>query len=62
MIDPNKHVYCSRCAHFEVIEDIDEDDEMYILRPQCQYMDKCDIWDCEDSKPFKDRPFYKEII
>lgn len=59
MIDPNKHVYCSRCAHFEVIDAIDKEGA-YSPMPKCEHSDECDIWDCEDSKPFKDRPFYKE--
>ena len=54
-MNENKHVYCTRCKHFRIIEK--EKGDFY---PECEHIDKCDIWDCEDSKPFKDRPYYEE--
>lgn len=54
-MNENKHVYCTRCKHFRVIEKGKDD-----FYPDCDYKDKCDIWDCEDSTPFKNRPCYEE--
>jgi hypothetical protein len=51
----NTHVYCTKCNNFELNE-IGEDD----YTPDCKYKDKCDLQDCEDSRPFKDRPYYEE--
>ena len=50
-VNKNIHVYCTNCAEFRL------DDEGI---PYCPYEDKCDIWDCEDSKPLKQRPYYVE--
>jgi hypothetical protein len=45
-------VYCSNCKHFRL------DDESI---PYCPYEEKeCDIRDCEDSRPFRERPMYEE--
>jgi len=45
----NKHVYCTHCKHFKI-----EDGT-----PFCKYDAMCDIYDCEDSKPFQERPMWK---
>lgn len=46
------HVYCTNCKHFRL------DDESI---PYCPYEEKeCDIRDCEDSRPFRERPMYEE--
>jgi hypothetical protein len=55
----NKHinvtqVYCTGCNNFE-LKEINND---YI--PDCKYKDICDLRDCEDSKPFEDRPYYED--
>ena len=44
------HVYCTQCQHFRT-------DDEYL--PYCPFEGECDIWNCEDSRPFKDRPRYK---
>ena len=43
------HVYCTQCQYFRT------DDEHL---PYCPFEGECDINDCEDSRPFKDRPRY----
>jgi hypothetical protein len=46
------HVYCTNCKHFRL-----DDEEI----PYCPYEEKeCDIRDCEDSRPFRERPMYEE--
>lgn len=50
-MDLKEYVYCTNCKNFK----IEKDDT-----PNCQYYDKCDIWDCEDSKSREERPFYEE--
>src|SRR5574344_750281 len=46
------HVYCTNCKHFRL------DDE---LIPYCPYEEKeCDIRNCEDGRPFRERPMYEE--
>ena len=45
------HVYCTHCLYFR----LDDKD-----KPYCPFEDKCDICDCEDSKPYSERPMYKE--
>lgn len=44
------HVYCTNCQHFRA-------DDEYL--PYCPFEDKCNIWNCEDSKPFRERPRYE---
>ncbi len=44
------YVYCTQCKHFNIDED---------LTPNCIYEDECDILDCEDGQPFKERPKYE---
>lgn len=47
------HVYCTNCKHLRL-----DDEEI----PYCQFEEKeCDIWDFNDSKPFKERPMYEPI-
>lgn len=43
-------VYCTDCKYFRIEEDI----------PECEYENDCCICDCEDSKPFEDRPMYEK--
>ena len=48
----NSYVYCTDCKHFRL-----DDEEI----PYCPYEEKeCDIRDCEDSRPFKERPMYEK--
>jgi hypothetical protein len=49
------HVYCTECKHFNY-KIINDDGD---FKPFCIHEDKCNIWDCEDSKPYKDRPRYE---
>ena len=46
-------VYCTKCKHcnLEIIDNV-----LYV----CIHEDECDSWDCEDSRPIEDRPFYEE--
>lgn len=48
-MNPDTYVYCTNCIDFRL------DNEGL---PYCQYENKCDIYDCNDSKPFKLRPYY----
>lgn len=50
-IKNNTHVYCTNCIHFRL-----DDKEI----PYCPFEDKCDINDCEDSRPFNERLYYEE--
>ncbi|GEM_PF-3130382 len=47
------HVYCANCQNFRT----DDKD-----KPYCPFEDECDIWNCEDSRPFKERPRYEPKI
>jgi hypothetical protein len=29
--------------------------------PCCPFENECNIWDCDDSKPYKERPYYEEL-
>lgn len=49
MTNENTHVYCINCLHFRLCDE---------GIPYCPFEDECDIHDCEDSRPFKDRPNY----
>ena len=51
MIHKDTHVYCTHCKHFR----LDDED-----KPYCPFEDECDIWDCEDSKPYEQRPIYEK--
>jgi len=44
----NKYVYCADCKHFQLCNET----------PHCSFEDLCNIEDCEDSKPFSERPCY----
>lgn len=50
--DENEHVYCTDCKWFRL-----DDEEL----PYCVYEDTCNINNCEDSRPFKERPQYDPI-
>jgi hypothetical protein len=50
MTSQDKHVYCTKCKWFRL-----DDEEI----PYCFFENECDIWDCEDSKPFRERPKYE---
>lgn len=52
-----EQVYCTNCIHFEVVE-VSADD----YTPKCKHEDKCDLFDCEDSRSINERPFYKSIV
>ena len=45
-----EYVYCTNCKHFR----LDDEDT-----PYCPFEDECDIWDCEDSRRFAERPCYE---
>ena len=51
---PDTYVYCTNCKHFRL-----DDEEI----PYCPYEEKeCDIYNCEDSKPYSQRPMYEERV
>ena len=50
-MDKNEYVYCTDCMRLK----FDENE-----KPYCYYESQCDINDCEDSRPLKDRPNYEE--
>lgn len=49
---PSEHVYCTCCRHFNVTQE---------EGPDCNHKDICDLYDSEDSKPYKERPYYEPI-
>ena len=51
-MDKNTHVYCTDCEYFRLCDE----GIPYCALPS----DKCSVNDCEDSKPFRERPMYKE--
>ena len=46
-----EHVYCTNCKWFKLTED-----EV----PTCKYETECDIYNPEDSRPHRDRPYYEK--
>lgn len=50
-MNKDEHVYCTDCKHFRL------DDE---YKQYCPFEEECDIWNCEDSKPFSERPKYEK--
>lgn len=44
------HVYCTSCIYFRLCDE---------NKPYCIYENKCDINNCEDSKPYENRPHYE---
>jgi hypothetical protein len=52
-----EYVYCTNCIHFRIEDKYEKDDEGI---PCCNFEDKCDITDCEDSKRRMDRPCYED--
>lgn len=51
-MNPNTHVYCTNCFNFRL-----DNEEL----PYCYFENKCDINDFEDSRPFKERPYYEKL-
>ena len=51
-INKKTHVYCTNCKHLKLIEGPE-------FSVSCRFEAKCDIWDFDDSKPLKERPYYK---
>lgn len=51
-LENTTHVYCTDCVHFYVLDET----------PCCNSGQVCDLTDCEDSKPYSRRPYYKENI
>ena len=47
-MEENKYVYCTNCFHFDIINNI----------PCCPFEEECNIYDCEDGRKFKERPYY----
>lgn len=52
VLSEDTQVYCTMCSHFW----IDESET-----PQCEYCQECDLSDCEDSRPYRERPKYTEL-
>ena len=52
-MNPDTHVYCTHCKNFKVTYTND-------VEPFCLNEKVCDFWNFEDSKPFKERPYYQE--
>ena len=48
----NEYVYCTNCKHFQICDEI----------AHCSFERLCDIKNCEDSKPFSERPCYVSKI
>ena len=46
-------MYCTHCIYFSL-----DDKEI----PYCIWENKCDINDCNDSRPFSERPHYEEKL
>lgn len=51
--DRDAHVYCTECKHFSMDND---------CNAHCPFEDKCDIWDFEDSRAYRDRPYWKPKV
>lgn len=52
-INEDTHVYCTKCKHGTVLL-CDYHFKNPISKPCCD----CDPYDPEDSRPFKERPYY----
>ena len=46
----DEYVYYTNCRYFRLCDE---------NLPYCMYENKCNINDCEDSKPLKERPYYE---
>lgn len=44
-----EYVYCTECKWLTFIDGVST----------CKYENKCDIFDCEDSRSREERPYYK---
>lgn len=53
-MNPDTYVYCTQCKWFK----LDGEDDV----PHCKFSSECDIWDCEDSRPFSERPKYEKRV
>lgn len=49
----NTHVYCTSCKNFN-LKSPENGNEFHI----CAYENECNSYDCEDSRPFPERPKY----
>lgn len=54
-MDNNTYVYCTKCVYCN-FEELNKTGNT-----ECAYKDKCNNWNPEDSRPYSERPFYKEI-
>jgi guanylate kinase len=56
----NKHVYCTNCKHFKIVDKYQKDDEGMVY---CKYDAKglCDVRNFEDSRPLPERPCYESM-
>ena len=56
----NKHVYCTNCKHFKIVDKYQKDDEGMAY---CKYDAKglCDVRNFEDSRPLPERPCYESM-
>ena len=50
LLQKYKHVYCTHCKHFR----LDVEETSY-----CLHEGECDLTNCDDSKPFSERPYYE---
>lgn len=50
----NERVYCTNCQSYCSVWKSEDD-----VETSCKHELECDFSDSEDSKAFKDRPFYK---
>lgn len=59
--DKDKHVYCTNCKNVQWILNCIEKHKDINTPLNCNgcVCDNCDCWNFEDSRPFKERPFYK---
>jgi len=53
ILDENAHVYCTKCVYGENLINCVYDDDCLIT--PCYF---CDGFDPQDSKPYKERPYY----
>ena len=55
-MNSNTHVYCTNCKYFKLAEDKIYGGYVGVCPKELD----CNIFDCEDSVPFKERPMYEE--
>lgn len=53
VLSEDTQVYCTNCDNYW----IDENET-----PRCEYYHECDLNDCEDSRPYRERPKYRKVV